>query len=74
MTFHYFGELLWEAFRQGQLLSFVTGLLLMTFDYFGGLLWEAFSRGQLLSNRVTFGYFSIFLGGYFGQPSVGDSC
>ena len=54
MTFHYFGQLLWEAFRRGQLLSLVTGLLLMTFHYFGWLLWKAFRRGQLLSNRVTF--------------------
>ena len=59
MTFHYFGQLLWEAFHQGQLLSFVTGLLLMTFHFFGWLLWEAFRRGQLLSNRVTFDDFSL---------------
>ena len=38
----------------GQLLSLVTGLLLMTFHCFGWLFWEAFRRGQLLSNRVAF--------------------
>ena len=57
MTFHYFGGLLWEAFRRGQLLSDR-----VTFDDFsllGGLLWDAFRRGQLLSNRVTFDDFSI---------------
>ena len=48
MTFDYFGGLLWEAFRRGQLLS-----NRVTFDDFP-LLWEAFRRGQLFSNRVTF--------------------
>ena len=56
MMFRYFGYLLWEAFRRGQLLSLVTGLLLMTFHCFGWLFWEAFRRGQLLSNRVGFDY------------------
>ena len=54
MMFRYFGYLLWEAFRRGQLLSSVTGLLLMTFHYFGWLFWEAFRRGQLLSNQIAF--------------------
>ena len=61
MTFHYFGGLLWEAFRRGQLLSDW-----VTFDdfppdfyYFGGLLWEAFRRGQLLSDRVAFDDFPL---------------
>ena len=54
MMFRYFGYLLWEAFRRGQLLSLVTGLLLMTFHYFGWLFWEAFRRGQLLSNQIAF--------------------
>ena len=46
MTFYYFGGLLWEAFRRGQLLS--NRVVLMTFHYFRRLLWEAFRRGQLL--------------------------
>ena len=60
MTFHYFGGLLWEAFRRGQLLS--SRPLLMTFHYFRRVLWEAFRRGQLLSNRATFDNFSLLCG------------
>ena len=73
MTFRYFGYLLWEAFRRGQLLSLVTRLLLMTFHYFGRLR-EAFRREQLLSNRIAFDDFSLLSRGYFRKPSVGDSC
>ena len=57
MTFHYFGWLLWEAFRRGQRLG-----NWVTFDEFS-LLWvllcEAFCRGQLLSNQVTFDHLSL---------------
>ena len=52
MTFYYFGGLLWEAFRRGQLLS--NRVVLMTFHYFRRLLWEACRRGQLLGTQVTF--------------------
>ena len=50
-TFHYFGGLLWEAFRRGQLISYR-----VSFDDLSllwGLLYEAFRRGQLLSCLVT---------------------
>ena len=59
MTFHYFGRVLWEAFRRGPLLNLVTRPRLITFLYFAGLLCEAFRRGQLLSNRVTFNDFPL---------------
>ena len=60
MTFYYFGGLLWEAFRRGQLLS--DRVILMTFHYFGWLLWEAFRRGQRLGIQITFDDFSLLWG------------
>ena len=71
ITFHYLGGYFGKPSVGDSCL--VTGLLLTTFHYFGRSLWEAFRRGQLLSDRDTFDDVSL-LGGYFGKPSVGDSC
>ena len=57
VTFHYFGGLIWKAFRRGQLLS--NQVTFDDFPFLRRLLWEAFRRGQLLSNRATFDDFSF---------------
>ena len=75
MTFQYFGRLLWEAFRQAQLLS--NRAIFSHFSLLRGvstrLLWEAFRRGQLLSKQVTFDDFSLLLGATLGSLPSGTA-
>ena len=71
MTFHYFGESLWKAFRRGQLLS--NQVTLDDFPFLRRLPWEAFRRGQLLSNTVSFDDFSLLLGGSLGSLPSGTA-
>jgi len=71
ITFHYFGGVLWAAFRRGQLLS--NRVSFYDFSLLRGLLWEAFRRGQLLSNQVTFDDFSLLLGATLGSLPSGTA-
>ena len=65
MTFLYFGGLLYEAFRRGQLLS--NRVVLMCFHDFRRSLWEAFRREQLLGAQVTFDDISLLRGVTLGS-------
>ena len=69
ITFHYFEELIWEAFRWGQLLS-----NLVTFDDFSvllGAILGSLRRGQLLSNRIAVDDLSLLLGVTLGSLPLG---
>ena len=66
--------LLGEAFRWGQMLS--NRVACDDFSLLRTVTLGSLPSGTApkLGNRVTFDDFPITLGGYFGKPSVGDSC